>query len=215
LALALLAVPAVASDGLLSHLLQSVEARYNGARTLQVSFEETYNGAGRGRQTESGDLYLRKPGRMRWEYRTPAGKLFVSDGKQVYFYNPATNRAEKTKLRETEDMRAPLAFLLGKLVFDKDFTNFQLKNEGNDAVITALPRSEKLPYKQVEFTVNPLKGYSIGRLVISGQDGSVLTFRFANEVVNPSISDRLFRFQLPEGAQWVDLTDGQDGQGQR
>jgi len=215
LALALLAVPAVASDGLLSHLLQSVEARYNGARTLQVSFEETYNGAGRGRQTESGDLYLRKPGRMRWEYRTPAGKLFVSDGKQVYFYNPATNRAEKTKLRETEDMRAPLAFLLGKLDFDKDFTNFQLKNEGNDAVITALPRSEKLPYKQVEFTVNPLKGYSIGRLVISGQDGSVLTFRFANEVVNPSISDRLFRFQLPEGAQWVDLTDGQDGQGQR
>jgi len=180
-----------------------------------VSFEETYNGAGRGRQTEAGNLYLRKPGRMRWDYRTPAGKLFLSDGKQVYFYNPSTNRAEKTKLRETEDMRAPLAFLLGKLDFDKDFTKFQMKNEGNDAVITAVPKSDKLPYKQVEFTVNPLKGYSIGRLVISGQDGSVLTFRFLNEVVNPNVSEKMFRFQLPPGAEWVDLTVGQDGQGQQ
>ena len=66
-----------------------------------------------------GDLYLRKPGKMRWDYKTPAGKLFLSDGKQVYFYNPATNRAEKTKLKETEDMRAPLAFLLGKLDFEQ------------------------------------------------------------------------------------------------
>lgn len=215
LALALLALPAAASDSLLSHLLESVEARYNGASTLQVTFEETYAAAGRGRQTEAGNLYLRKPGRMRWEYRTPAGKLFVSDGKQVYFYNPTTNRAEKTKLRETEDMRAPLAFLLGKLDFDKDFTKFQLKNENNEAIITAVPRSDKLPYKQVEFAVSPLRGYSIARLVISGQDGSVLTFRFTNEVVNPTISDKLFRFQLPPGAQWLDLTEGQESQGQR
>lgn len=205
----LLALPAVAADDVLSHLLESVEARYNGARTLQVSFQETYTGAGRGRQMEAGNLYLRKPGRMRWDYQLPAGKLFLSDGKQVYFYNPATNRAEKTKLSETEDMRLPLAFLLGKLDFDKDFRQFQLKNQGTDAVITALPKSDKLPYKQVEFTVNPLNGYMIHRLVVTGQDGGILAFNFANEVVNPNISDKIFRFQLPPGAQWVDLTQGE------
>ena len=65
---------------------------------------------------------------MRWEYSQPAGKLFLSDGKLIYYYNPIANRAEKMKLQESEDMRAPLAFLLGKLDFQKDFTRFQAEN---------------------------------------------------------------------------------------
>lgn len=203
--LALLALPLIAADNLLTHTLESVESRYNAAKTLQVQFRETYTGTGRDRQTESGELSLRKPGRMRWDYKTPAGKLFLSDGKQVYFYNPATNKAEKMKLRETEDMRAPLAFLLGKLDFDKDFTNFELKNTGSDVIITAVPKSDKLPYKQVEFTVNPIKGYAIQQLLVTGQDNSILGFAFANEVMNPELSEKLFRFQLPEGGQWADL----------
>ena len=72
-------------------------------------------------RTEAGELSLRKPGRMRWQYDSPKGKLFVSDGKQVYLYTPATNRVEKMKVRESDDMRTPLAFLLGKFDFWRDF----------------------------------------------------------------------------------------------
>ena len=64
---------------------------------------------------------LRKPGKMRWDYSQPKGKLFVSDGKFLWLYTPDENRVEKMKLKESEDMRAPLAFLLGKLDFDKEF----------------------------------------------------------------------------------------------
>lgn len=202
----LLALPSLAADSVLVHLLESVESHYNSVKTLQVAFEEAYTGPGRGRQTESGHLFLRKPGKMRWDYKTPAGKLFLSDGKEVYFFNPTTNRAEKMKLRETEDMRAPLAFLLGKLDFKKDFTGFEMKSQGTEATITALPKSDKVPYKQVEFTVNPLKGYAIEKLIVTGQDNALLTFSFGKEVMNPALNDKLFRFQLPPGAEWADLT---------
>ena len=201
-ALALFALPLVAQDAGLAKLLNEVEAHYNGVRTLHVVFEETLTGPNRPRRTESGDLYLRKPGRMRWEYKTPAGKLFLSDGKEVFYYNPATNTAEKVRLRETEDMRAPLAFLLGRLDFDKDFTNFTSKTVGTDTVINAIPKSDKLPYKQVEFAVSPTR--EIRRLVVTGQDNALLTFVFANERMNPPIDDKLFRFRLPVGAKWVD-----------
>lgn len=204
---ATLAIPAVAADNTLTHLLGAVQSRYNSARTLQVTFQESYTGAAGRRQVESGELYLRKPGRMRWDYKSPAGKLFLSDGKQVYFYNPTTNRAEKTKLRETEDMRAPLAFLLGKLDFEKDFRDFQLKNEtGQIATVIAIPKSDKLPYKEVQFTVNPIQGYQIQRLLITAQDNAILAFHFANEQLNPDLNDKLFRFELPKGALWADLT---------
>jgi outer membrane lipoprotein carrier protein len=202
--LALFALPALAADPALTRLLNEVEAHYNGVRTLHVTFEETLSGPGRPRRTEAGDLYLRKPGRMRWEYKTPAGKLFLSDGKEVFYYNPATNTAEKLRLRETEDMRAPLAFLLGRLDFDKDFTDFASRAAATDTVVSATPKSDKLPYKRVEFWVSPQR--DIRRLVITTQDNSLLAFVFANERMNPPLDDKLFRFQLPAGAKWFDPT---------
>ena len=187
----------------LTRLLEEVERHYNGVRTLQVEFEETLSGPGRPRVTEAGRLYLRKPGRMRWDYSRPEGKLFLSDGKDVYYFNPATKQAEKMKLRETEDMRAPLAFLLGRLDFEKDFTNFQARAEGTDTVITAVPKSDKMPYKQVEFSVSAQR--EIRRLIVTGHDNALLSFKFTDERMNPTLSDAMFRFTLPPGAQWVEV----------
>ena len=83
-------------DPQLQKFLEQIENRYNRTKTLQVTFEESYMGSGRPRRSEAGELSLRKPGRMRWEYTQPAGKLFLSDGKLIYYYNPISKRAEKT-----------------------------------------------------------------------------------------------------------------------
>ncbi len=84
-----------AADADLNALLKGIEQRYNRAKTLQVHFVESYSVQGRARKSESGELTLRKPGRMRWDYSDPAGKLFVSDGKDVYLYTPDAHRVEK------------------------------------------------------------------------------------------------------------------------
>jgi outer membrane lipoprotein carrier protein len=201
-AIFLFAIPLFAQDAGLKQVLNQVEAHYNGVRTLQVNFEESLSAPGHPKRTEAGRLYLRKPGRMRWDYTLPAGKLFMSDGKQVYYYNPSTNTAEKMKLKETEDLRAPLAFLLGRLDFDKDFTSFTSRTDGEFTVITAQPKSDRLPYKQVEFAVSPHR--EIRRLIVTGQDNSLLTFVFSEERMNPAVGDQVFRFELPAGAKWID-----------
>ena len=197
----LAALPAFAAVDL-PRLLETVEKRYNRAKTLEVTFEETLSAGGRGRQTESGQLFLRKPGRMRWDYTKPAGKLFLSDGKSIYYYNPTSKRAEKISLKEAEDMRAPMAFLLGRLDFDKDFKNLQAAEHPLGTLITGDAKSERLPYRQVEFVV--ASDSAIRELRVHGYDNSLLTFNFTNEKLNPPISDKLFRFELPEGATWVD-----------
>lgn len=201
IALLVCAFPLLAADPALTKLLDEVERHYNSVRTLHVEFEESIAGPGRPKRTESGELYLRKPGKMRWDYKVPAGKLFVSDGKDVYYYTPAAKRAEKIRLSETEDMRAPLAFLLGRLDFEKDFTGFTMKTEGSQTVISATPASDKMPYKQIEFAVSPQR--EIKRLVVTGQDAALLTFHFSNEQMNPPVDDKLFQFVLPDGAEWV------------
>lgn len=196
-------------DPELSRVLKGVEDRYNHAKTLQVSFEESYSVGGRSGKPENGTLSLRKPGRMRWDYRNPPGKLFVSDSKDVYLYTPSSNRVEKMKLKESEDMRAPLAFLLGKLEFEKDFEGFVSKKGQNGEVsITAKPKSDRLPYRQVEFVLSP--ALEIHKLDVLGDDSSVLSFVFSNERMNPSLSDRMFQFQMPPGATLVDAGNQRD-----
>jgi outer membrane lipoprotein carrier protein len=186
------------ADSSLSRTLKAVEDRYNHAQTLQIAFSEGYTAQGKTRKPESGTLFLRKPGRMRWQYTYPAGKVFLSDGKFVYLVVPDSNRVQKMKAKETEDMRAPLAFLLGRLHFEKDFQSFESRPEGADTWISAQPKSPDLPYTKVEFQVTPQ--FQIRRVQVTGQDLSVLDFRFDQEKLNPPLDSKLFQFELPSGS---------------
>jgi outer membrane lipoprotein carrier protein len=147
---------------------------------------------------------LRKPGRMRWDYSQPKGKLFISDGKFMWMYTPAENRAEKMKLQESDDMRAPLAFLLGKLNFEKEFRNLQARPEGAGAGtrITAEPKTANLPYSAVEFVVTTEN--RIREVKVTGFDNSILDFTFEEESLDPPLDGKLFQFQAPPGAEVVD-----------
>jgi len=178
-------------------LLKGIEDRYNHIQTLQVSFSESSTQQGR-KRTEKGELFLRKPGRMRWQYST--GKLYISDGKFIYFYDPNENRAEQMPMKEADDMRAPLAFLLGRLNFQDDFKQFVARPEGGNVMITATPKSDKMPYSEVSFLVSA--DSVIHWLQVKGQ-GSLLEFTFENEKKNPAIADSMFKFAPPPGVEFV------------
>jgi outer membrane lipoprotein carrier protein len=194
------AAPAPNSD--LNPTLKAIENRYNHALSLKLDFEETFAASRRPSQSESGILYLRKPGRMRWEYTSPAGKIFLADGKYTWLYTPEDRRAEKSSLKLSEDMRAPLAFLLGKLDFQKDFQSFATHNEGDAVWISARPKSQNLPYSQVEFQASP--DGEIHKVRVTNQDQSKLEFSFSNEQLNASAADSLFVFHAPAGVEIVE-----------
>ena len=194
-----------AAEPRLDALLKAVETRYNRAQSLKLNFEETFTAQHRPERKESGTLTLRKPGKMRWDYAKPAGKVFVSDGKRVSLYNPETNQVEVTGLKDTEDMRAPLAFLLGKLNFYKEFRKFTLRDDPEGTWISADPNSEALPYSRVEFLA--ASDGRIRRLKIFAQDHSVMEFRFDQEQVNIPVNSKIFEYRVPITAQV--LTEGE------
>ena len=205
LPLTLLLATAVSSQAAdVTQVLKGLEDRYNNSQTLQLNFTETYTQRGRAR-VERGELFLRKPGKMRWQYTAPAGKLFVSDGKFIYAYTPQDGRAEKMKLKEADDMRAPLAFLLGRLHFADDFREYRSHAEGEGLFITAIPKSDKLPYSEVSFLAMP--DSTIRRLEVKAQDNSTLQFTFDSERRNPAIPETLFRFMPPPGVEYVDSSN--------
>jgi len=193
----------------LDTLINQVESHYNRAQTLAVHFTETFSVQGRTRKPESGTLALRKPGRMRWDYSQPAGKVFVSDGKMVYLYTADDRRVERSTLKASEDMRAPMAFLLGRLELKREFGTFSTRSGDGGTWLEASAKNTRAPYEKIEMLI--VAGGSIRELKIVGRDESLLSFLFTGESVNPSLDNKLFEFAIPAGAEVVDaVTAGQE-----
>jgi outer membrane lipoprotein carrier protein len=182
--------------------LKAIENRYNRAQSLKLDFSETYSTSKRLAQNEAGVLYLRKPGRMRWQYTSPVGKVFLADGKDTWLYTPEDNRAERGSLKQSEDDRTPFAFLLGRLDFHKDFQSFEFRPEGADVWIAARPKSQNLLYTQVEFLATP--DGQIQKVRVTYQDQSKLELAFSNEQVNAPVAPDFFVFHPPAGVEIVE-----------
>lgn len=188
-----------------------VDARYNHLRSLEAEFTETYRGAGMDR-TESGTLWLKKPGKMRWEYRSPKEKLFVSDGKNAWFYVPGDRQVRKGSARKLEDVRSPLAFMLGKTKLEKELRGLSLAPDiepafAGDLVLRGVPTALADQFSEIVLEVTP--DNRIVRLIMEGVDGASTEYRFTNEKQDVAIRDSLFGFEPPPGTEVVEGELGQ------
>jgi outer membrane lipoprotein carrier protein len=148
---------------------------------------------------------------MRWEYRSPREKLFVSDGHDAWFYVPGDRQARKTPVRKLDDLRSPLAFLLGKTKLEKELQGLSLApdvsplKEG-DIVLRGLPKGMEDRVSEVLLEVTP--DHQLARIVINEIDGSVTEYRFADQKEDVQIADEHFRFSPPAGTETVEGTLG-------
>jgi len=192
-------------------IANAVDARYNHLRSLQAEFVEIYRGVGMER-TESGILWLKKPGKMRWEYRSPREKLFLSDGKDAWFYVPGERQVRRTAVKKLEDLRSPLAFLLGKTKLEKELQGLSLAPDvkplaSGDVVLRGVPRSLAERVSQVLLEITPERW--ISGILIEEVDGSVTEYRFTSQRENVEVADKRFQFAVPDG---VEVIDGELGQ---
>ena len=192
-------------------IAKNVDNRYNHIRTLQAEFTEVYRGAGMER-TESGTLWLKKPGKMRWEYRSPKEKLFVSDGKTAWFYLPGDRQVRKAPVSKLNDLRSPLRLLLGKTRLEKELQGLSLASDvtpltSGNLMLRGIPKGMADRASQVLLEITPES--QIARIVIEEVDGSVTEYRFDQQQENVEASDQQFRFNPPPGVEMVEDNFGQ------
>ena len=210
-AFSLAAAPAVASSAPDVHTIaQAVDNHYNHLQTLQAEFSETYQGEGIER-AESGSLWLKKPGKMRWEYRSPREKLFLSDGKDAWFYLPGDRQVRRTSVKKLDDLRSPLGFLLGKTRLEKELQGLSLAPDvapvtpGN-IVLRGVPKGMEDRIREVILEITP--DYKIARIQFEEADDSVTEYRFSEQKENGPVADQRFKFTAPPG---VEVIEGEFG----
>jgi len=183
-------------------LAQRVDKRYNQLHSLKAQFTESFEGLGI-KRTESGTLLLLKPGRMRWDYTTPAGKIFLLDGKYAWFYTRGDAQVQRLEAKKLDDLRSPLRFLLGHTQLEKELTNLTVTPAPNGHfTITGQPRGQEKRIPKLALTVTA-EG-SIVAIEINEADGATTRFFFADEAPNTSIPESTFHFTPPQGVPVVD-----------
>jgi outer membrane lipoprotein carrier protein len=199
---AITAVTAHSQSPLSVHQLASaVDRHYNGLNSLRVTFVQEYAGMGMQRK-ESGTLLLKKPGRMRWDYEHPLGKLFLLDGKYAYFYTPGQPQATRIPAKELDDLRSPLRFLLGHTQVEKELNKLQATPNGDGYLLSGVPKGME---KRVSaMTLNVTKEGIIHAMKIEETDGAITEFSFSGERSNVPAKDQDFTFVPAKGVKVID-----------
>ena len=198
LASVLLAVPlyAQASSKSDEELVRRVDDHYNHLKSLQAHYSERYSGMGMNRE-EQGTLLLKKPGRMRWSYAEPAGKVFVLDGKFAWFYTPGDSQATRVPAKELDDLRSPLRFLLGHTQLRKELGELTVTQDGGASRIGGVPIGMEQRVKSLSLWVTA-EG-RIDRMRVEEIDGATTEFTFSLMQENVPVRDADFEFVPPDG----------------
>lgn len=196
-------------------VVRGIEARYNGARSLRATFLERYSEGGRLVRVESGTVLFSRPGRMRWEYESPEEKLFLVDGKNVWFYVPADRTASRADVKESADWQTPFAMLTRGARFARFCGSVELLPAGGaggvaptapgNYVVRCTPRSAEAGFREAFLEVDA--GYTLARVVVRESGGVEIEFRFANWEQNVPIPEVLFHFAAPDGVAIVEAAE--------
>ena len=139
---------------------------------------------------------------MRWSYDSPAGKLFVLDGKYAWLYTPGDPQVERTSAKQLDDLRSPLRFLLGHTQLAKELDAITTTPDGAGARISGIPKG--MAYRVRLLTLGVTAAGAIQSMKLEELDGTVTEFTFTNVEENVAVKASDFQFTPPAGVAVID-----------
>lgn len=188
-------------------VVERVQKRYDGAADFRATFNQTLTNATFHRRASStGEVLLKKPGRMRWNYKTPEVKTYVSDGNVLWLYEPEDRQAFKQDLKGSQ-LPAALAFLTGKgklaEEFDISFAKDPPVGAPGDYVLSLSPRQPQAQVKLLLFVVDP-GSFLVRETFIVDAQGNTNDILFSDVKMNVHLPESTFHFSPPAGTRVVD-----------
>jgi outer membrane lipoprotein carrier protein len=152
----------------------------------------------------SGKLYFKRPGKMLWRYEEPKGQFVLADGKNLYFYQPEQNQVITSPLKNAFRSDIPLSFLLGLGNLKKDFNATLKGTEENQYVLHLEPKGELGGFSEVLVAVGRSTS-DIDWISVRDAAANLTTIRFSGMRKGVGVQESLFRFQVPDGVDIVEL----------
>jgi outer membrane lipoprotein carrier protein len=204
LGLLVLAAPVpLAAQTTLDQAVQGLEATYRAVRDLKAGFQQAaFNRTLNQTLPARGTLYLKKPGKLRWEYTTPTPQEIVSDGKKLWVYTPELKQVNVTAAPQA--LAGPAGSFLHGLGQVREQFHVRFLNPAQPAdaegliVLDLTPREPQPLLARLVLSVDP-RSWLVRKAVLYDEQGNTVQLQFLDVAVNPGLADTLFAFTPPPG----------------
>jgi len=187
-------------------VVERLQAVYREVQTFQARFIQSTTNRSLGQTIEgSGEVAMKKPGKMRWEYQSPEPQLIVSDGKTLWIYNPKDRQAIVQEASESFSL-VSLSFLAGKGDLSRDFKIRPIEHAGTAGLKSHLlelsPKRSEAAFARMILQVDP-EDFTIQKVTIFDRYANTTVIAFEGLKLNPPLPDSLFAFTPPKGVEVV------------
>src|SRR5688572_5150407 len=152
----------------------------------------------------SGKLSFKRPGKMLWHYEEPKGQIVLADGSHLYFLQPEQNQVIKSPLKNAFRSDIPLSFLLGLGNLKKDFNAVLKATEKDEYILRLEPKGEAGGFSEILLGVSRSSA-DIVWVSIRDAANNLTSLRFSNMKKDVGLKDSLFRINIPQGVDIVEL----------
>jgi outer membrane lipoprotein carrier protein len=201
--------PAAASAQSLEEVIAGLEATYGKVTDLRADFTQVATNKSLGQDIKAeGTVYLKKGGKMRWDYKSPAPQQIVSDGKALWVYTPELNQVNKGDAPKA--LAGPAGSFLAGLGRVREQFTVRFLNPANRVDAAGRPVLDLTPKEPTPFltrlvlAIDP-KDHVVRQAVLYDQFQNTVTMSFTRVAINPGLSDSLFTFTPPKGVAVVPL----------
>jgi outer membrane lipoprotein carrier protein len=184
-------------------LVARVQSRYDRTTHLHAHFKQETRVQGFDQlQTGAGQVWILKPGRMRWDYTTPERQTIIANGDTLWIYMPEDRQAIRDQVNQSLGTRTPALFLAGEARLTELFmvveASTQGSSEGGLLQLKLTPKVGALPYTQVQLGIDPVS-YLVRQVRLIDPVGNMTTMWFSDLDTEGTVAPSLFQFQVPPG----------------
>jgi outer membrane lipoprotein-sorting protein len=203
------AVASAAAPPSLDDVIRGLEGAYGRMTDLKAEFAQTsFNKSLNSTIPAQGAVFLKRGGKLRWEYTQPTKQEIVSDGAKLWVYTPSLNQVNVGEAPEA--LAGPAgSFLagLGRLRehFGVRFLNPAQPSDADGNIVLDLAPKQLMPtLTRLILSLDP-RTWEVRKAVVYDQFENTVTMRFTKMAVNSGLSDQMFTFVPPKGVATVPM----------
>ena len=196
--------PAVALDA--AAIVDAIQKQYDATDTFQARFvQRSFLKILGQSQKAVGSVSIKKPGKMKWDYKAPDRQILVSNDQGLWLYLPDEKQVTKMKPQSIYSSNTPALFLAGRGKLTKSFTIGKVTEESGLYIAELIPKDKIQNLSKMVLLANK-KNYQIVGSRVYDNLGNKTEMLFSNIRTNPDLGEDLFRFEVPRGVELIDLS---------
>jgi outer membrane lipoprotein carrier protein len=182
-----------------------VQSRYERTTRLQARFRQETRVPGFDQvQTGEGQVWMLKPGMMRWDYTKPERQTIIANGETLWVYLPDDRQVIRDHINHSLGTRTPALFLAGQARLMDVFTVTGMSGQGPGAdgllQLELTPKGETVPYTRVSLGIDP-SSYLVTLVRVVDAAGSMTAMWFSDIDTEALVAPSLFQFHVPPGVE--------------